>query len=184
MAGPEIEAEVRALVEAGDVRRAAEIALDAYGPELLGYLFAMLRAEQPAHDVFAELCAHVWRDLPKFRWQSSLRTWAYAIARNRLYEYREAEAKRRRLVPLSQSPEVEALVARARTATQTFLRTDVKERVAVARAALDEDDRTLLILRVDRNMAWADVGEVLGVPAATARKRFERVKQRLRELLT
>ena len=39
-------------------------------------------AEDILQDVFSALCERVWRKLPEFRWQSSFRTWAYAIARN------------------------------------------------------------------------------------------------------
>jgi RNA polymerase sigma-70 factor (ECF subfamily) len=55
-----------------------------------------------------------------------------------------------------------------------------------------EEDQTLLVLRVDRNLAWRDIAQViLGEDArpsdltrkSTAlRKQFERVKDRLRAL--
>lgn len=178
-----VEDAVRGHVDAGRTRAGAEAALAAYGAELLGYLYAVLRSEQDAHDVFADVCVQVWRDLPAFRWQSSLRTWAYAIARHRVLDHREAAARQKRLVPISTSPEMQALVAEARTATRSYQRTDMKDRVAAVRATLDPDDQTLLILRVDRAMEWRDVALVLGISPATARKRYERVKQRLRVLL-
>jgi len=71
----------------------------------------------------------------------------------------------------------------------------MKRRLEMLREALDEDDRTLLVLRVDRRMAWRDIARVMSdVPiedqledldklAATLRKRFERVKERLRSKL-
>jgi RNA polymerase sigma-70 factor (ECF subfamily) len=178
-----VEADARRRVGGGDLAGAVDALLRCYGDELMGYLHAMLRDEQAAGDTFAEVCVHVWRDLPAFRWEASARTWIYTIARHRIFEAREVAARRRRLVPLSRSPEVDALNERARTATRSYLHDDVRAQVAAARAALDPDDQTLLILRVDRDMSWRDVGAVLGVPAATVRKRYERVKQRLRELL-
>ena len=44
--------------------------------------------------------------------------------------------------------------------------------------------QTLLVLRVDRRMTWDAIAAVLGggVKAPTARKRFERLKERLRLL--
>ncbi|HZJ66037.1 MAG TPA: hypothetical protein VFD36_21170, partial [Kofleriaceae bacterium] len=63
---------------------------------------------------------------------------------------------------------------------------------AEIRTELDDDDQTLLILRVDRNLAWRDIAQVLlgedarpgelTRKAATLRKQYERVKVRLREL--
>ena len=63
---------------------------------------------------------------------------------------------------------------------------------ASIRAELPEEEQTLLVLRVDRNLAWRDIACVLlgeaadadeiQRKAATLRKQFERVKERLREL--
>jgi RNA polymerase sigma-70 factor (ECF subfamily) len=63
---------------------------------------------------------------------------------------------------------------------------------AEIRRELDDDDQILLVLRVDRNLAWRDIAIVLlgesarfdeiARKAATLRKQFERVKDRLRSL--
>ena len=63
---------------------------------------------------------------------------------------------------------------------------------AEIRKQLDPDDQTLLVLRVDRDLAWRDIAIVMlgeaavdaevTKKAAALRKQFERVKERLREL--
>ena len=75
----------------------------------------------------------------------------------------------------------------------TWLQTREKDRLRALREALDPDDRTLLVLRVDRDMPWSDVARVflgdgargdeasVARKAAALRKRFERVKAMLRE---
>jgi RNA polymerase sigma-70 factor, ECF subfamily len=55
------------------------------------------------------------------------------------------------------------------------------------RAALDPEEQALLILRVDKGLAWEDVAEVLradGEPVALAalRMRFEQLKEKLKRL--
>ncbi|MGN6107017.1 MAG: sigma-70 family RNA polymerase sigma factor, partial [Kofleriaceae bacterium] len=96
-----------------------------------------------------------------------------------------------REVALSEAPQ-DALVAQVRETTLVHLRTAVKDRMRALRDQLEPDDRTLLILRVDRDLQWREIAQVLlgdqadaaelDRHAATLRKRFERVKQRLREL--
>jgi len=61
------------------------------------------------------------------------------------------------------------------------------DRLLKLRESLDREEQTLLILRVDKAMAWEDVAEVLradGDPATPAalRKRFERLKEKLGRL--
>ena len=88
-----------------------------------------------------------------------------------------------------------AVVEEVRTATPTFLQTAVRAEVAALRAELDEDDRMLLTLRVDRGLPWrelaqvfAEDGETIASPAAldrqaaALRKRYERIKRRIRAL--
>jgi RNA polymerase sigma-70 factor (ECF subfamily) len=90
-----------------------------------------------------------------------------------------------RNIPLSLAPEVAAVV---RTMTSEILRTDVKDEFRVLREQLDTDDHELLLLRVERKLAWKDIARILGgdddidARAATLRKRYERVKERLRKL--
>jgi RNA polymerase sigma-70 factor (ECF subfamily) len=190
---PEIEATVRACLERGDHTAATTRAVQGYGPQILGYLLAMSRHEADAHDAFAQFCEDLWRGLAGFRWQSSLRTWCYVIARNALQRQQgRAPARHGPHVALSQAPELQALAAQARTGTAEYLRTETRTRLSALRDRLDPDDRTLLILRVDRRMSWRDIAEVLADPdrpaplerrAAALRKRFERLKHELREQL-
>jgi hypothetical protein len=95
-------------------------------------------------------------------------------------------------VPISEAAELERLTATVRTATQPYLRTEVKQAFARLREALAPEEQELLTLRVDRNLDWSEIAQVLADepldPAsqrrasATCRKRFERLTDKLREL--
>src|ERR671928_150340 len=70
------------LVAAGDVAAAATEALRALGPEILRFLRSVLRDEEDAADAFSHFAENLWKGLPSFRGQASLRTWAFRIAWN------------------------------------------------------------------------------------------------------
>jgi len=198
-AGPDdaLAAAVRARLASGDLAAATTLVVQGHGPQILGYLTAMARHEADAHDAFSQFCEDLWRGLPGFMGRSSLRTWCYVLARNALHRQRSRAPQRHGAhLALSQVPELSELAERLRTATPDFMRSETRSRFAVLRDRLDPDDRTLLILRVDRRMPWRDIAEVLAdqdealAPAdlarraAALRKRFERLKQSLRELLS
>lgn len=198
-AGPDddLSAAVRARLASGDVAAATTLVVQGHGPQILGYLTAMARHEADAHDAFSQFCEDLWRGLPGFMGRSSLRTWCYVLARNALHRQRSRAPQRHGAhLALSQVPELSQLAERLRTATPDFMRSETRSRFAMLRDRLDPDDRTLLILRVDRRMPWRDIAEVLADPdaalapadlarrAAALRKRFERLKQSLRELLS
>ncbi|HTJ47637.1 MAG TPA: sigma-70 family RNA polymerase sigma factor [Kofleriaceae bacterium] len=181
-----VEAQIKATADAAQWADAVTAALTAYGEEILGYLVAITRSETDASDAFSIFAEDLWKGLPKFRWECTLRTWAYGLARHAFARIKR-DPHRRRAVPLGDA-HVDGLVEQMRSRTATFLRTETKDKVAKLRASLDPDDQTLLILRINRGLAWRDIARVLAPSAdadldkvaAALRKRFERLKTELK----
>jgi RNA polymerase sigma-70 factor (ECF subfamily) len=191
------EAAMRAACAAGRHDEATTLALRSYGQELLEYLIATARSDTAGSDAFSLFAERLWKKMPQFRWEASARTWSYMLARHALAELQRAAPARRaaRQQPLSQTPEVAALVHDVRTRTLTFLRTAARDALAEVRDSLDPEDRELLILRIDRGLAWRDVARItsdgddldaaaLTRRSAALRKRFEKLKDRLRAAVT
>src|SRR4051794_40108116 len=99
-AQPEVEAEVRAACDAKTYDRAATLALESYGPQLLSYLLAVLRNASDPDDVYGVVCESLWKALPTFRWDSSLRTFAYTIPRHAYLKHVREPRNRRAATPL------------------------------------------------------------------------------------
>jgi RNA polymerase sigma-70 factor (ECF subfamily) len=191
-----LEQAVRHLCERGDYESAATEVLRGYGSEIFGFLVAVHGSEADASDAFSDLAEAIWRGLPRFAWESTVRTWAYAVARNiTRTRKRDAARRGRRLVGGSDSV-LQDVAEQVRTQTKAFLRTENKTRLQALREGLPEEDRMLLVLRVDRGLAWnelarilseGEAGETLDSAAlvresARLRKRFQLVKEHLREL--
>jgi len=186
------EQAIRARLTGGSARDAAAATIELYGGEVLGFLHAVARDDDLANEAFSAFSEDLLRGLAGFRWDASLRTWAYALARNALHRLRRDPRRRpRNNVPLTNPGlEISAIVEQVRTATLPYLRTSVKDELRRLREALDPDDHALLVLRIDRKMSWKDIARALPGEesedvdrrAATLRKRFERAKTMLREL--
>ncbi len=189
------EAEARAAWQRGDHDRATQLALTRYGAEILAFLSARLRNHGDADDVFGSFAEKLWHGMPGFRWRSSLRSWCYLIARNAANDYVTAAHRRReRNLTLDKHAALSQLVERLRTETAAYRRTEVKDRMQELRESLPADDQMILILRIDRELSWRELAVALAdgeAPtedaeisreAAKLRKRFERIKGKLREL--
>lgn len=190
-----IERGARACWEARDFAAGTTVTLRGLGPEVLRFLVALHHEENEASEVFSMFAEGVWRGFSSFAWSCSLRTWVYAVARKASLRYRRDEGRRaRREVPLEEIPALAEVEQQVRSETLSFLRTEPKNRFAELRDALDPDDRALLILRVDRALAWNDLalamhdgepllaGKELTREAARLRKRFQLLKQKLLEI--
>jgi RNA polymerase sigma-70 factor (ECF subfamily) len=180
------EPAIRALCQASSYAEAATAALQRYGAELLGFLRALAGDDDLAGDAFGELGEDIWKGLPGFRWESSLRSWLYTLARHALAQLRrDPRLRRDRNLPLSAAHEMEVVV---RTVTRDIQRTEVKDEFRVLREQLDPEEHELLLLRLDRGLPWKDIARILGgtgdldARAAALRKRFERARERLKKL--
>lgn len=183
----EAESRIETLRASGDLSQAATVALEVYGPEVLGFLASYLHDEDLAREAFSQTCEDLWRGLPTFEGRSSVRTWLYVLARGAAARtLRSPHLRRGRFASLTAA---EALAEQLRSRTAPFQRSEVKDRVAALRASLDPDDRALLVLRVDRGLSWAEVaavmepdaeGEAVTRASAKLRKRFQVLKDELR----
>lgn len=187
--GEDLETELTALVRERAFDRAATRALASYGAEVYGFLMSLMGAEPEAAEVFAQVSEDLWRGLPSFKSGCSMRTWLYVLARHAAARFRRSPWNRRGR--RTGDMRLDDFIASARSSTQPWLRTDVKDRFRALRESLDPDDRALLILRVDRALPWEDIarvslGDEVVDEAAQKRevarltKRFQLLKEDLR----
>jgi len=181
----DVQARVQELVDAGDASGAATAALRALGPEILRFLRSILRDEEDAADAFSHFSENLWRGLPRFRRQSSLRTWAYRIAWNSAFTLRNDAWHRHKQRFATGEASRLAEEIRTKTVVRVERQRDALEDL---RRTLSPEEQALLVLRVDRELAWEEIAEILSaegkpVQALTLMKRFERLKNRLAELL-
>lgn len=187
--GERLDTAVRALAAAGDVNGAVTAALQGYGDEVYSFLLSRLRDEDVASDVFAQASADLLASMATFQWRCSLRTWFYRLARAAATRHHRTPSNRAdRRVALSRISEA---VDQVRSRTQLHLRSEVKDGLRKLREQLDPDEQQLLMLRVDRDLSWTEIAEiidddddpkVIARTSARLRQQFQTLKDRLREL--
>jgi len=182
----EIELRIREALDRGDHRQAATVAFEGYGPHLRAFVVGVLRSESDGAEAFSQVCEEIWKGLPGFRGQGSFRAWAYRIAWCGAIRWKSDPFRRRgrRLMTSEISGLVDTRSSRAPDASARSSRAPALEAL---RQALDPEEQALLTLRLDREMSWEEVAEVLageGRPASAValRKRFERLKEKLARL--
>lgn len=185
----EDEVDIREAWERSDFDRAVELLLERFGPQLFGYISAITPHGQD-REVFSMLAEDLWRGLPRFEWRSTVRAWAFKLARSARARFLIDRSRRTRTEVLVGPAWLTALVQQTRSPTPPHLRTDVKDRFRDLRARLDDDEQTLLMLRIDRGMSWDELAVALDEvrddePASAAsarlRQRFMVVKKKLRD---
>lgn len=186
------EAEILALSQASDHAGAATRCIELYGREIAAFIHDRARGGNRADDVFSDTLESLWLSLPTFRWECSARTWFYMLARRSLAQ--DARKAHRQPLKGADSELLSRLIAEVRSQTAPYLQTEVKTRARVLREQLSDEDQTLLILRIDRNLSFTELAQVMNegttldeaalkVEATRLRKRFQLAKDKLSALL-
>ena len=186
------EQELRRAWDDGDFRAVTTLALERYGPEILGVLAVQLRSTADASEAFSMFSEALWSGVPGFQWRCSLRAWAHRIARHAALRWATAGARSpERNLSMEQGGVLE-LAEQVRSSTLVHLRSEVKSKVRRLREELPQAEQMLLILRVDRALEWSEIAsaladhdleaEELKREAARLRKRFQLVTDKLRDL--
>jgi RNA polymerase sigma-70 factor (ECF subfamily) len=118
-------------------------------------------------DLFQEIFLAVWRALPAFRGDASVRTWVYRIAHNVALTWRARDRRRQaRETPLDED-------------TPACTQMDFR-RLALRRAiaAMSPGDRTLTLLWLE-GLSAAEIEEVTGIKSPTVAVRLSRIRKHL-----
>jgi len=182
----DLDPRVRELLLAGDTRGAATRVIRELGPEVLGFLSGVL-GNADGDEVYSAWSERLWKSLKGFEGRCSLRTWTYVLARREITRFRKGTRRHAEgRVPLSELKDV-----LANPKTRTTMATAKQRQLTALRDELPIEDRTLLILRVDRKLSFDEIALAFAEnpesvtevdrrrEAARLRKRFQLVKQRL-----
>jgi RNA polymerase sigma factor (sigma-70 family) len=127
-------------------------------PAVLGYLRGS-NAPEP-EDVLSEVFLQAARDLPRFEGgERDFRAWVFTVAHHRVIDARRAAA-RRPAEPVAEPPEPEG--AAAPGAAEAALSQVALEEMHEGLAALTEDQRAVLLLRILGDLTVEEVAGALG----------------------
>jgi len=164
-----------------------------YQDRLFNMVYRMCGRRADAEELAQEAFLKALQNLPRFRGQCRFYTWLFRIAANLTISHRRRSG-RLTFQSLTQSDKFDGTQAEALTAAVARRRTpgpreaavavETSEIVAAALAELDDEFRLIVILRDIEDMDYAQIAEVLDVPAGTVKSRLHRARLMLKEKLS
>ena len=144
--------------------------------------YGMLGHREDAADALQETMLRAWKGFHGFRGQAQWKTWFHRIAVNvciDMLRKRKPETSLEVMQedgfdPRDEHANVSADVEKAERRA--------KLREAIQR--LDEKDRTLIVLRDVRGMAYDELARVLRLPQGTVKSRLNRAREKLKRILS
>lgn len=148
----------------------------------------LLGDSQEAMDLSQEVFLRVFRTLPQFRGQSSLRTWIYRIVVNQASNRQRSWRRRFRSFQVALEEHVAnhgELPESRRSASpeQVLQQHETEGRVWSALAALPFEQRVAVVLREIDGLSYEEIAASLGVAVGTVKSRLARARLTLRGVL-
>ena len=134
-------------------------------------------AEEVAQSVFADLARHAGKLKP----DTILTAWLYAVTRRTAIDVIRRESRRQLREQIAM--ETNSMNASSSTGFSPVW-SDIEPLLDDAMAALDETDRSAILLRYFENKSLREIGEALGASEDAAQKRVSRAVERLREFFS
>ena len=165
----------KAAEDAGDrFRQEAVSCLDG----LYGFAVALCHDRTAAEDLVQETYLRALSAGHRPAPGDNVRSWLFTI----LHNVWRNELRRRRPTPLDDA--VATLPAPGDSPVEALRRTEDRQRVRRAIAALPEAFRAVVLLRCVEGFSYRDVAEIVGCPAGTVMSRLARARSLLRKSLS
>ncbi len=173
---------------AGD-QSAFEALVHRYSTPLFNFIYRFLNDYDLACDVLQQVFLQLYVSLPTLRMGEPLKAWLFQVARNRcLDELRrkhaihfsdlEAGSNEEELSPLTAMPDTQPLPE------ELAERHDLQDALRRAIQSLPIKFRSVVLLRYVSQLSFAEIGQALNMPEATAKTYFQRAKPLLRTTLS
>jgi RNA polymerase sigma-70 factor (ECF subfamily) len=175
----ETDFELIEAVGAGD-HRAFEYLVRKYQDPIFNFVFRYLGERHAAEDILQEVFWALYRAAPRFEARARVSTWLFRIA----YNLSMNEIKRRKRHLNFKEALQNLLHAEAVPSTMSNIEArELEKDVMTAMEQLPENQKAAMLLRVNEELSYAEISEILSISVSSAESLIFRARTRLRQLL-
>ncbi|USG64778.1 sigma-70 family RNA polymerase sigma factor [Brevibacillus ruminantium] len=168
------DTELVRLVLAGNQQAYARL-VDKYKGKIFALLYRMTGQAQDAQDLAQEVFTKAYFQLEKFQPDGNFSAWLYRIAANHCLD----ELRRRKRTVKTTDEEVELIDTE--TPEEAFLQKETQQVILRQIRELDEEYRSVFILRYIDQLSYREISETMAIPLTTVQMRLHRARKKLRE---
>lgn len=169
---------IEKLVAGGEHKEALARCARAYAAPLGRLCMALTGSQAEAEELVQETLIAAYDGFPQFRFEGTIRSWLFGIARRICGRHNEMKNRRQARLRLVHD------TGRGVDAGELHLERERAIRARNALAELKPSEREAVVLRYDAGLSFREVAAACGVDEAAARKRVSRALARLRETLS
>ncbi len=171
----------------GDVDAFEELIKD-YKKMAYNIALRVLRNKEDAEDISQEALVKVFRNIDSFNMQSTFKVWLYRIVMNTCLDFK----RKKKIVTYSidkplESDESEILqdIPDNSNNPDVIIQNKLESQMLYeCIEMLDDDFRTVIVLRDLQNLSYKDIASILSCNEGTIKSRLNRARKKLRDIIT
>lgn len=171
----------------GDVDAFEELIKD-YKKIAYNIALRVLRNKEDAEDISQEALVKVFKNIDSFNMQSTFKVWLYRIVMNTCLDFK----RKKRIVTYSidkplENDESEILqdIPDNSNNPDVIIQNKLESQMLnECIEMLDDDFRTVIVLRDLQNLSYKDIASVLSCNEGTVKSRLNRARKKLRDIIT
>lgn len=151
-----------------------------YQGPLLNFTARYLGDRATAEDLTQEVFLRIYRAAPRFQAKTRVSSWVFRIAYNLLLTEKSRRRRQRDLCEAIYQSRKEADQEPFYEPSESF---ELEEEILSALAGLPGNQRAALLLRINEDLSYLEIGEVLGVGVQSVESLLFRARKNLRRSL-
>jgi RNA polymerase sigma-70 factor (ECF subfamily) len=161
--------------------------VERYQDRLYNTVYRMVGSAEDARDLVQEVFVKAYENLASFKGTSSLYTWLFRIAVNTSLSHRRKRKWVRRIGTPGDGgdgqPSGDCPDPGDTDPARGFVAAETEAAVQQALSQLDDEHRTVVVLRDIQHCDYREIADILGVPTGTVKSRLHRARLLLRDKL-
>lgn len=177
-AAPRADPDLRLIAQVGDGDAQAFRELyGRYEPRLTRFLFNFVRQPHIVEEVLDDTLMVVWERADRFKGESKLSTWIFAIA------YRKAMKALRRYDPPIEDHEAETRPSSDASPEEEYAQKRLHSLITEAMQSLSPDHRAVVDLTYFHELGYREIAEIMECPVDTVKTRMFYARRHLKKCL-
>lgn len=165
-------------VKKGDCEAFAPL-IDRYKVLIYRVIYRMVHNRDDAEDLVQEVFIKAYNSIKSFKRGLPFSPWIIRIAMNLAINF----LKKERHTSVQSLDDVKGMVADRNSNPVVMTRNKIlREKISLAMSQLPKDQRAILILRIEEELSYKEISEILNIPEGTVMSRLARARQRLKEI--
>lgn len=166
--------------QAGDIEAFGEL-ISIYEKKIYNLAYRISGNSEDAFDISQETFIKIFKNIQKFKGESSFSTWIYRIATNMAYDFLKYEAKPKRSLDDEENP-IEIL-DKSISPEQSVEADERLKTVKLALGKISLEFRQVIVLRDIEGYSYEEIAQILNIELGTVKSRISRARNNLKKIL-